>query len=162
MKLRFVLFSIVILLGSNLYADDAPVILRHFPATGEPFKKGYFPNMWFYRTEVKNNTESPLRVIWFEGYLESNGKWYAANILGHTMRSQDFSSWYTEGDKINNGVILPGKTAVCDVNWHGSNSKKYINIKWSFILVDDKGNDYFVEKIVNPKVVTYVSYGSNN
>jgi hypothetical protein len=161
MNIRFLLFSIVILFSSNLCADEEPVVVRHVPPTGKILEKGYFPNMWFYRTEVKNNTKSPLKVVWFEGYLEYHGKWRAANILGHTMRSEDFSSWYTEGANIQHGIIPPGETAVCDVNWHGSDSKEYINMKWSYILVDDKGNDYFIEKIVNPKIIKYVNYGSN-
>lgn len=142
-------------------AAEEPVIVRHLTPTGEVLKEGYFPNMWFYRTEIKNNTKFPLKVVWFESYIEHNGHWYAANILGHTMREKDFSAWYTEGSKIINGVIQPGDTAACDVNWHGSQSKEYINTKWSYILVDDKGNDYFVEKIVDPNVVKYVHYGSN-
>ena len=135
--------------------------MRHMQPTGKILKDGYFPNMWFYRAEIKNNTKSPLKVVWFEGYLEENGNWYAANITGHTMRSKDFSAWYTEGAKVINGVIPPGEFAACDVNWHGSENKEYINMKWSYILVDDKGKDYFVEKEVDHKVVKYVHYGSN-
>jgi len=137
------------------------VVVRHLAPSGKILKEGYFPNMWFYRAEIKNNTTRPLKVVWFEDYLEDNGDWYSANVLGRTMRSEDFSAWYTEGSKIINGVIQPGETAVCVVNWHGSLSKEYVNSKWSYILIDDRGNDYFVEKIVDPKVVKYVHYGPN-
>lgn len=152
---------LVILFSTSLLAAEEPVIVRHTaPITAIP-KKGYFPNMWFYRTEIINNTRRPLKVVWFDGFFKNNGKWYAANILGHTMRKKEFGEWYTEGSKIIDGIIPPGKMAVCDVNWHGGRSKEYIDTKWSYILVDDRGNDFFVEKIVDPKVVKYVHYGSN-
>ena len=149
------------LISSPLLSADEEVTIRHLAPSGKIFKEGYYPNMWFYRTEIKNNTKKPLKVVWFEAYFKENGNWYAANILGQTMRGKEFSEWYTEGSKIINGVILPGEVATCDVNWHGGQSKEYINVKWSYILVDDNGNDYFVEKIVDPKIVKYVHYGSN-
>jgi hypothetical protein len=161
MKSQISIVLVILLICTSLHAEQEPVVVRHLQPTGEILKDGYYPNMWFYRTEIKNNTKSPLKVVWFEGYIEENGNWYAANILGHTMRGEEFSTWYSEGSKVINGVIQPGEIAACDVNWHGGLNKEYINVKWSYILVDDKGKDYFVEEVVDPKIVKYVHYGSN-
>lgn len=156
---RIAILSMFFLVCSPVFAKDEPVSVRHLSPTGEVFKEGYYPHMWFYRTEITNNTDSPLRVVWFDAHIEVEGKWYASNILGRVMRSPEFTSWYKAGDKINNGVILPGQTAACDVNWHGGNTEKYIKTKWSYILIDEKGNDYFVEKEVDPLIVDHMTYG---
>jgi len=114
--------------------------------------------MAYYRTEVRNVSTQPLKIVWFEGYSEHDGAWYPGNVLGRTLRGEEFSAWYTEGDTIVDGVIPPGKTAVCDVNWHGSDSPEPLRVKWAFIAIDPSGNDYYVEAIVEPSVVERVDH----
>jgi len=80
--------------------------------------------------------DSLPRPVWFEAYRESGGTWYPGNVLGRALRGEDFSAWYTEGDATVHGVIPPGSTAVCDVNWYGSNSPEIVRSKWAFIAVD--------------------------
>ena len=160
MRLRTVILSILLLVCAPTFAADEPVTVKHFPRVGKIPEKGYFPHMWFYRTEVTNNTDRPLKVVWFDAYVDVDGKWYASNIVGHAMRSEEFTAWYQQGDKVTNGVIQPGKTAICDVNWHGSNTAKFVKVKWAYILVDDKGNDYYVEKEVDPSIAEHVDYSS--
>lgn len=162
MIMRTAISIVFLLLCSPLFAEEAPVTVRHLAPTKDVFKQGYFPHMWFYRTEITNNTKLPLRVVWFDAYIQVEGKWYASNVLGRVMRSEDFSTWYREGDTVNNGVIFPGKTAACDVNWHAGATEQFVKTKWSYILVDNKGNDYFVEKEVDPLAVEYMNYSSEN
>ena len=79
-------------------------------------------------------------------------------MLGRALREEEFSAWYTEGAAIVHGVIPPGKTAVCDVNWYGSNSPEAVRSKWAFIAVDASGNDYYVEAVLAPSVVKLVDH----
>jgi hypothetical protein len=141
-------------------ATTTPLTVVHLPPTGRPLAKPPVRYMSYYRTEVRNLSERPLRIVWFEGYREFQGRWFGSNVLGRTMRGEDFSAWYTEGDAVEHGVIPPGKTAVCDVNWHGSNSPEPMNAKWAFIAVDGEGNDYFAESVVDPSIVNRVDHGS--
>jgi len=112
--------------------------------------------MHYYRTEVRNTSERPLKIVWFEGYMYADGVWYPGNVLGRVLREDEFSAWYTEGDRILAGVIPPGATAVCDVNWHASNTPGPVASKWAFIAVDTSGNDYYVEAVVDPSVIKVV------
>ena len=114
--------------------------------------------MHYFRTEVKNVSDHPLKIVWFEAYRESGGTWYPGNVLSRALREEEFSAWYTEGAAIVHGVIPPGKTAVCDVNWYGSNSPETVRSKWAFITVDASGNDYYVEAVVEPSVVKLVDH----
>jgi hypothetical protein len=139
-------------------ATTPPLTVVHLPPTGRPLAKPPFRYMDYYRTEVRNQSERPLKIVWFEGFSRVDGRWVPGNVLGRVLRGKTFSRWYTEGDPVENGVIPPGKTAVCDVNWHGSNSPAPLNGKWAFIAVDDTGNDYFVEGIVDPSVVVRVDH----
>ncbi len=112
-----------------------------------------YPHMLYYRTELKNNSDRPLKVVWFEGYTKYGNSWRANNILGKTLQKREFSQWYTEGDKVIDGVILPGQKAVIDVNWHGSKSGTVLPMKWAYIAVDNFGNDYYVDAEVDPALV---------
>jgi len=136
-------------------ADPALEVV-HLAPTGRPRPARPFQYMWCYRTEVRNKSGRPMRIVWFEGYTEYEGRWYANNILGRTMRGPDFSQWYTEGDRIEDGVIPAGGVAVCDVNWHGSEKPESLRTKWAFIAVDDQGNDYFVEALVPSGILKLV------
>jgi hypothetical protein len=111
--------SLLLVASVAVSAADSPVVVTHKPPQGAPLPDPLYPYMWYYRTEVHNASDRPFKVVWFEAFTEEDGWWYANNILDRTLRGREFSAWYTEGDDISNGVILPGQTAVCDVNWHG-------------------------------------------
>jgi hypothetical protein len=130
----------------RLAANTAALTVLHKAPTGRPLDRPPFRYMHYYRTEVRNVSDRPLKIVWFEGYREVNGTWYPGNVLGRVLREEEFSSWYTEGDKITHGIIPPGRTAVCDVNWYGSDSPGPIRSKWAFIAVDAAGNDYYAER----------------
>lgn len=114
--------------------------------------------MAFYRTEVKNLSDEPIKVITFEGYGKENGVWYPGNITGSKLTSEDFTNWYSEGDKIKNGVIQPYQTAVCDVNWHGTNFNNTHKVKWSYTIIDSKGQSHYVEAEVDPSITNFVDF----
>jgi hypothetical protein len=121
-----------------------PCDLHHSPS----FDKDPYPFMWYYRTEVKNKSTVPLKIIWFEAFRREGDKWIPGNITGHALTTEDFIDWYTEGDIIKDGVILPGQTAVCDPNWHGSEEPYTSDVKWAYKAVDPDGNIYYAEEIV--------------
>src|SRR5262245_35700622 len=158
--MRIVIAAILALLlsASVLQAQERspPFTIVHKPPTGQPLARAPFRYMHYYRTEVRNISRGPLRVVWFEGYSERDGTWYAGNVLGRVLRGEEFSAWYTEGDSVQHGVIPPGATAVCDVNWHGSDSPGPIRVKWAFILVDTSGNDYYAEAVVDQSVIKVI------
>lgn len=99
-----------------------PFTVVHKAPTGRPLTRPPFRYMHYYPTEVRNVSDRPLKFVWFEGYGAAGDAWYPGNVLGRALREEEFSAWYTEGDTITHGTIPPGGTAVCDVNWHGSNS----------------------------------------
>src|SRR6267143_7006399 len=122
--------------GSGSNARDAPFTVVHRAPTGRPLAHPPFRYMDYYRTEVRNVSNRPLKIVWFEGYGQVGDAWRPGNVLGRVLREEEFSAWYTEGDATNHGIIGPHETAVCDVNWHGSNSPAPANVKWAFIAVD--------------------------
>lgn len=134
------------------------LVVRHLAPTGKIPQDAPSPNMWYYRTEVSNSTKRPLRIVWFQAYMKLNGQWVGVNVLGKTLRSKEFAAWYTEGDPARNGIIEPGQTAACDVNWSSTTGPDFVPTKWAFIAVDDSGNDYYAEAAVNRRVVKYVHY----
>ena len=137
---------------------QSPLSVTHLAPQAAPLDDPFFPHMWYYRTELRNDSDRDLRVIWFESYTEFEGIWYPGNASGQVLRSEEFSSWYTEGDPIIDGVIPPGATAVCDVNWYGSedNSLTLPRMKWAYIAVDEFGFDYYVESLVSADILNHV------
>ncbi len=115
----------------------------------EYFPKPFYPYTWYYKTEVRNNPDRDLKVIWFEGYVEANGHWYGSNVLNRTLRNDVFLKWYGDekGDQAEEW-IEPGKSRVCDSNWHGGYDPNGYRMKWAFIAIDRFGNDYYSESII--------------
>ena len=140
----------------------APFTVVHRPPMGQPLPHPPFRYMHYYRTEVKNVSDHPVKIVWFEAYRENGGTWYPGNVLGRALRADEFSAWYTEGDPIAHGVIPAGRTAACDVNWYGSNSPGTFRSKWAYIAVDTSGNDYYVEAEVEPSVVKVVDHNAGH
>jgi hypothetical protein len=158
MRAAAVAILALLLCANALPAQEAaiPFMIVHRSPTGKPLARPPFRYMHYYRTEVKNVSDRPLRVVWFEAFHEMKGTWYGGNVLGRVLRGEEFSAWYTEGDRIDHGVIPPGKTAVCDVNWHGQDSPGPMKVKWAFIVVDPSGHDYYAEAVVDPSVIKVV------
>jgi hypothetical protein len=124
--------------------SEMPLIVMHKQTTGAPFDDPPYPYMQCYRTEVHNRSDKPLKIVWFEGYSCHEDIWCPGNVLGKALRGEEFTAWYTEVDTILAGVIPPGKIAVCNVNWHGNTLPGFMRVKWSFIAIDQNGNDYFL------------------
>ena len=101
--------------------------------------KRRFPYTWFYRTEVTNSLSQPLKIVQFESYFWNGRRWVARNILRRPLDTEVFLRWYGQEDGANDGWLSPGKKAVCDVNWHGSNSPHAPKVKWVFYAVDEQG-----------------------
>jgi len=104
--------------------------------------------MWYYRTDVKNTLDVPLRVVWFEAYHVENGKWIPGNVTGRTLTAKDFGEWYGDGDRIVDGVIPPRGTATDGRNWHGSMRPKSDPVKWAYKAIDPSGVEHYAEVIV--------------
>ena len=104
-----------------------------------------FPNLWFYRTEVRNDTDHPIRITRFEGWFLRDSRWVAANVLERPLDAKDFSEWYVQGVPVTNGWIPPRASAVCDPNWHGVTSPVSPRCKWTYEGVDAAGRVYRAE-----------------
>jgi len=104
-----------------------------------------FPYVWYYRTEVSNATDRPIQVTKFEGWFYLDAKWTPANITHRTLTSDDFSTWFAQGDRITNGWIQPRGKAACDPNWHGATSPVPPRCKWTFEGIDASGKAYHAE-----------------
>ena len=113
------------------------------------FRKNPFPFMWYYRTEVRNNTGKPLEVVWFESYFLRSRQWVPANIKGRELTAEDFRQWYADAD----GPIPPGGIAVCSVNWHGGSRPWSCRTKWAYRAVDADGKEYTAEAEVIARLV---------
>jgi hypothetical protein len=163
--IRILLFFTVILTVSSCSSEVSkkkayPAIgglqVTHIPLTitdvpKELIEKIHFPYVRFYKTEVHNNTDRPIKIIWFDCYFVRNGAWNAGNALNKVLRTSDFLDWHTHQDIDKDGWIRPGGKAICLVNWHWTNTAGDIPSKWAYIGVDKYGNDYFAEAIV-PKI----------
>lgn len=113
--------------------------------------------MWYYRTEVRNTTDSPLHVVWFEAYSRVLGKWSAGNIKGRTLTHADFREWYSDEDGLlEDGAIPPGGAAICSVNWHGSWRPWSRRVKWAFKALDQSGEEYYAEAALRCKAIVTV------
>jgi len=158
---RLTLVSVLVLLGSlwcvaALAQSKRPTLLvTHLPdpcpvnrPRGE--YRAPYPNVWYYRTEVKNNTAVPLRIVKFTPWALMNGKWKEQdNVLHHPLGSKEFTAWYTEGDEVTDGWIAPGKVAACDPNWTWNREPIEQTAKWVFTATDKQGATYTAEAIVH-------------
>jgi hypothetical protein len=130
----------------SLEVTHTPLSLNDVPK--ELIEKLNFPYVRFYRTDVKNNTEKPIRIIWFEGSFNVDGRWIATNVRNKVLRTKDFLDWYSRDEMTSDGWLRPGGTASCHVNWHWTETPEDVQTKWAYIGVDGQGNDYFAEAIV--------------
>ena|SRR6266567_894121 len=136
------------------------LIVTHMPNpsnkhTSEYFPKPFYPYTWYYRTEVKNNSDRELKVIWFEGYVDNNEHWYGSNVLNRTLRNDVFMRWYGDekGSNAKTEWMKPGEMRVCDPNWHGGYDPNGFRMKWSFIAIDKFSNDYLGEAIIESEPI---------
>lgn len=139
--------------------DDPPLEVIHTPNpcdqhASDCFPKDPFPFMWYYRTEVRNNTDVPLRVVSFEAYLRIGGRWMPRNVKNCILDGDDFRQWYGGPDgEPASGPIPPRSSAVCQVNWHGTRAPWSPRCKWVYKAVDDQGNQLEAEAEVVAKMV---------
>lgn len=140
------------------------MIVRHVPCQSDQSLCGATQRSWVYRTEIENDHDFPIRVIWFDfSYFDDchgdgNGDWFATNIRKRTLRNADFLEWYGDGDGTDkprdpDGWLAPGTVAACDPNYCWAFGDKITPVKWSFIAVDAQGNDYFAEALVSDEAV---------
>ena len=134
-------------------AASSPLIARNTPdpcnvnQIRRRLVKAY-PYVYYYRTEIRNNSKSPLRVVSFSCYTWENGRWVEMpNILKRPLVTKDFVAWYNDGDPMPDGWIAPGKMAVCDPNWSGRLRPPQVRqrVKWAFTAVDKNGKRYTCE-----------------
>jgi len=107
-----------------------------------------WPFMWFYRTEIRNTLAVPLRVYKFEAYGWDGQQWVAGNVMGRELTARDFTEWYPDGDRIEEGVIPPGGAAVDARNWHGSDQPVHPPVKWAYWATDPSGGRHYAEVVV--------------
>jgi len=110
-------------------ASGGPLEIRHTPVSRQDVPKDLIDRLRqpleshsrffrFYRTDVTNNTDRPIRIIWFDGLFSHRGQWTASNVRNGVLRTRDFIDWYG-GDGLGPaGWLQAGGTATCRVNWH--------------------------------------------
>ena len=142
--------ALVALMAGCARAPQPALVVTHIPnpsgihAANTPDKPD-FPYVWFYRTEVSNATDRPIRIIGFEGCFLMESRWIPANVMNRPLTADDFSKWYTAGDPVTNGWIQPHATAACNPNWHGATSPVSPRCKWTYEGVDAMGNTCHAE-----------------
>jgi hypothetical protein len=157
--LLFGLFAgLTIVLGRLVSAElfraaRSPLVATNTPASCEVNQvrrrrvKSY-PYVYYYRTEVRNNSKAPLRVVAFSYFKRVNGHWVEMpNVMKRPLVAQDFVNWYNDGDPLRDGWIAPGKTAVCDPSWSGfvRPPQALQEMKWVFTAVDKHGKRHTCE-----------------
>ena len=134
-----------------------PLEVRHAPnpcgAAAGPHRPTSYPFRWCYRTEVRNNTDRPLRVVQFQAFRYERGRWAPGNTKGRVLTHDDFRQWYGDGRPGWDGVIPPHEAAVCDPNWSGALAPWAGRMKWAYRAVDDQGREYEAEGIVRLRFV---------
>ena len=123
-----------------------PLKLKDVPK--ELIEQLNYPYIRFYRTDVINNSDRAIKIIWFDGYFEYDGIWTASNVRNKVLRTSDFMDWYSRDDMTPEGWLRPGGIASCLVNWHWTDTPEDIASKWAYIGIDNQGNDYLGEAIV--------------
>ena len=118
------------------------------------FPRDPFPFMWYYRTEVRNNTNMPLRVVWFEAYRRRWFTWVPGNVTGRELTNDNFQKWYGDGGNLTeDGSIPAGESAVCAANWHGGWLQWSRRVNWAFKAVDEAGSEHFAEAEVRSSFI---------
>ena len=137
------------------------MIVRHVPCQDDASKSSAAQKSWVYRTEVENDHDRPIRVIWFQFFYrddcheDGKGTWFGTNIRNKPLRNADFVEWYGDDDaELKDGWLALGQVAVCDPNYSWAFGEEISPVKWSFIAVDAEGNDYFAESIVSQEAAT--------
>lgn len=125
-----------------LEARNMPDPCRVNQVRGRRIKQSPYPYIWYYRTEVHNNSREPQRILSFACYVWTEGRWVEqANVLQHPLGTKDFVAWYNNGDPVPDGWIAPGKTAACDPNWNGFKDVPVTSrkLKWVFVAENRQG-----------------------
>ncbi len=142
--MRIIILVALCLIHARAVASGE-LLVTHVSPMGPSLQNPPYSSMYYYRTEVRNNSNRAIRIVWFEAYENHGGKWFGTNALNRVLRADDFAARFTEGAETKNAVIQPGTSAVCDVNWYSSNEPGLPSLKWAFIGVDSEGIDYFAE-----------------
>ncbi|NIT14441.1 MAG: hypothetical protein GTN99_09440 [Candidatus Dadabacteria bacterium] len=129
------------------------LVARHIPNPSNIhwsilYPKNPFTYMWYYKTEVVNNTSKALQIIWFDHFYFHENRWYPDNIKQRPLTGYDFSMWYGDLETIIDGLIPPGKTATCDLNWHGFSKPHTVPRKWAYRAIDPEGCEHYAEAVI--------------
>jgi hypothetical protein len=135
-----------------------PLEVRHTPVSREDVSREFIDRLSrthhrfvrFYRTAVTNNTDRPIRIVWFDAFVSHDGEWKASNVRNKVLRTQDFIDWYGGDGGIPEGWLQPGATVSDNVNWHSTETDAEVPVKWAYLAVDAEGHDYFAEAMVPP------------
>ena len=125
----------------------------HQKSAREPSRGSMKSDVWYYRTEVLNDSAVPIRVVWFEFYYSDAGNWHGVNAKNKVLQHEDFVAWYSDGDESpHDAWIKPGQAWVCDPNWHLDVGRKFYDAKWAYLAVDGQGQVHFAEALVHEDV----------
>jgi len=150
MKITQTICATALIAGTIGCTHPSGLVVTHIPNPSDVHRAQTteippFPYVWYYRTEVSNATDRPIRITKFEGCFYQDAKWIPANITHRILTADDFSRWYTQGDLVTNGWIQPHTRAACDPNWHGVTSPVSPRCKWTYDGIDPGGRVYHAE-----------------
>jgi len=94
----------------------------------------------YYRTAIKNISNTKVRVTKFGAFIEKDGRYQIDTVTNALFTDEEFSEWYNVD---NDGWIKPGQL-VSDDNNYGSN----INSYWIYFFIDELGNEFQVSVLV--------------
>ena len=135
--------------GDPLAIRHTPLSVRDVPTEFiERLAQAGYRYVRFYRTAVTNNTDRPIRIVWFDAFLSQDGEWTASNVRNRVLRTPDFTDWYGGASVIPEGWLQPGATVSDSVNWHSTDTPHEVPAKWAYLAVDAQGTDYFAEAMV--------------
>jgi thiol-disulfide isomerase/thioredoxin len=107
--------------------------------------------LWPFEARVRNKFEFPLRIKEFASLTRVGDGWVSPP---EPYGAKEFTEWYTDGDRVDDGWIQPGTTAVDARSWNRSYSPAISGVKWYYVAEDESGNEYRAEQ--EPDFVPYV------
>jgi len=101
------------------------------------YDRPFHPSVVFYRTEVKNTTDRPIRITSFSAFRLRGDTWTKVpTVRGMNPTGKVFAEWFGKES------IEPGGIAVCYTNY----SRR--QIKWAYEGIDEAGRTYHAAAVV--------------
>jgi len=85
---------------------------------------------------VRNNTQRPLRVVWFDVFNRNSFGWVSCNPTSKPMNHSDFVRYFLPSGTLGGSLFLPGQEGHLEFNWASSYLELSPTFLWAFVTVD--------------------------